>query len=242
MKSLLFAASFVYFTLVPVIASACENTERTGAPVTQTPGISICRSGYELLYRPEFKTAYWSAEHIEAHEVKGNLNRGDKFRPDPMLPNALEAQLSDYSNSGYARGHLSPAGNFQDSPVENDESFYLSNMIPQVQRCNNSGVWSQIERVVRDWAAGYGELYVVTGPLYTGEPRTIGRGVRVPDGLFKVVYNPKLNQKLGFVVPNTELCQRKPRDFFTPVAEIEEFARMAFFPRVQAVQAKGLWQ
>lgn len=239
MKTILLSLPFI---LMSSLALACENTERTGAPQTQTPGISICRSGYELLYRPEYKTAYYSAEHIEAHEVQGRIERGDDFQPDPQVPDALEAQLKDYRNSGFARGHLAPAGDFQDDELENQESFYLTNMIPQVQKCNNSGVWSQIERIVRDWAVGYGELYVVTGPLYTGEPRSIGSGVRVPDGMFKVVWNPRLNQKLGFLVPNTELCKTKPRDFVTPVAEIEEFARMTFFPLIRADQAKGLWQ
>ena len=223
-------------------AVACENTAATGAPVTQTVGISICRTGYELLYRPEFKTAYWVAEHVEAHEVKGKIKRGDDFQSDPLIPDHFEAQLNDYRRSGFARGHLAPAGDFQDDLIENEESFFLTNMIPQVQRCNNSGVWSQLEGMVRDWAVGYGELYVVTGPLYLGSPLTIGNGVRVPDGIFKVIWNPKLNQKLGFVVPNVELCQRKPRDFATPVAEIEEFARMTFFPLVKAEQARGLWQ
>ena len=227
---------------VPLTALGCESTARTGAPLTTTPGISICRSGYELLYRPEYKTAYWSAEHIEAHEVKGKTQREDDFQSDPLVPDHLEAQLKDYRNSGFARGHLAPAGNFQDDPKENAESFYLTNMIPQVQKCNNSGVWSQLERIVRDWAVGYGELYVVTGPLYEGSLRTIGDGVRVPDGMFKVIWNPKLNQTLGFVVPNTELCKRKPREFVTPVTDIEEFAGMSFFPLVKAEQAKGMWQ
>jgi endonuclease G, mitochondrial len=239
MKKLLLTLSFILMS--SAAALACENTERTGSPETHTPGISICRTGYELLYRPEYKTAYYSAEHIEAHEVQGHIDRANDFQPDPLIPDNFEAKLSDYARSGYARGHLSPAGDFQENDQTNRESFYLSNMVPQTQKCNNSGVWSQIERVVRDWTVHYGELYVVTGPIYTGEPRFIGNGVRVPDAMYKVVWNPQLNQKLAFMVPNVELCKSKPSDFAVQIEEVEKLTNIHFFPKIQAVSTKNLW-
>ena len=233
---------FVLALFMPSLVLACEPTSRTGAPEVQVVGITICRSGYQLLYRPEYKTAFWAAEHITADEVRGNSKRDDKFQSDPLVPDHLEAQLSDYFKSGYARGHLAPVGNFRNNPVEAQESFYLTNMIPQWQRCNNGGVWAQIERIVRDWAIHYDELYVVSGPIYWGPPRTIGQGVRVPDALFKVVWNPKLNQTLGFVVPNVELCGTKPKQFVLSTTEVENIAGMSFFPLIRAIPAKGMWQ
>lgn len=230
------------FLLLPFSALACENTERTGAPLSQTVGIEICRSGYELLYRPEYKTAYWSAEHIEAAEVAGKLVRVDAFQSDPLIPDNLEAQLSDYVKSGYSRGHLAPVGDFRRNPQEAQESFYLSNMVPQWQTCNNAGVWSQIERVVRDWAVHYKELYVVTGPIYSGPVRVIGRGVRIPDAMYKVVWNPTLNQTLAFIVPNIAMCGSKPNDFFFKKSQVELQTNIRFFPKIQAEDATGLWQ
>lgn len=236
-----FAFFFFLFLVLSTPLWACEVTERTGAPQVQVPGISICRTGYELLYRPEYKTAFWSAEHVTADEVKGKSEREDAFQSDPLIPDQLEAQLSDYAKSGYARGHLAPVGNFRDDPKEAQESFYLTNMVPQWQKCNNAGVWSQIERVVRDWAVHYGELYVVTGPIYQGEVKTIGRGVRVPDQLFKVVWNPQLNATVGFVVPNLPLCKTKPRDFMVSVENVEFLTGIKFFPKVKAESLDRLW-
>lgn len=227
--------------LLPSAVFACDVTARTGAPITQTPGISICRSGYEVLYRPEYKTAYWSAEHIQAEEVRGKTERSDRFSSDPTIPDHLEAQLEDYYRSGYSRGHLAPAGNFRNNQRESDESFYLTNIVPQVQKCNNSGVWSQIEEIVRDWAVHYGELYVVTGPVYMSQPRTIGRGVRIPDSLYKVIWNPQLNQTLGFMVPNTPVCKTKPRDWALTVEEVERYAGIKFFPEINALSTNRLW-
>jgi endonuclease G len=225
----------------PMSALACDVTALTGAPITQSPGISICRSGYEVLYRPEYKTAYWSAEHIRAEEVRGNTERSNRFSSDPNIPDHLEAQLDDYYRSGYSRGHLAPAGNFRNSQRESDESFYLTNIVPQVQKCNNSGVWSQIEEIVRDWAVHYGELYVVTGPIYWGDIRTIGSGVRVPDALYKVIWNPKLNETLAFMVPNQPLCKSKPRDWTAYIDDVEALANIDFFPKINSISSNRLW-
>lgn len=243
---------FVLALFMPTLASACEITAKSGAPIGFAPGKSICRSGYELLYRPEYKTPYWVAEHVTAKAVQGPFDRDDDFQPDPMIPDHLEAQLSDYYKSGYARGHMAPVGNFRDDPKEAQESFYLSNMVPQVQKCNNAGVWAQIERVVRDWAVHYEELYVVTGPVYQGFKELygieigsgtwIGNGVRVPDALFKVVWNPRLNQTIAFVVPNQQLCKTKPKQFVTTIDHVTALTGIRFFPNVRAEPARGLWQ
>jgi endonuclease G, mitochondrial len=240
MKTFIFALTLL---LIPSVIQACENTAVTGSPQTSTPGISICRSGYELLYNSDFKTPVWVAEHIEANEVRGKQIRDDKFRSDPEIQDHLEAHLSDYKGSGYARGHMAPVGDFRRNLLEADESFYLSNMVPQIQVCNNSGVWRSIEDITRDWAIHYNELYVVTGPIYSdANTKIIGNGVRVPDALFKVVYNPTLKQTLGFVVPNKELCGSKPRQFVMPVTQIEQLAHMKFFPNISATDATGLWE
>lgn len=237
----LFKSFAILFLLSTSTAFACDVTDNVGAPTTQVPGISICRSGYALLYRPEYKSAFWSAEHILAEDVEGKLDRKNAFQDDPDVPDHLEAQLEDYFKSGYSRGHLAPVGDFRRNEQEAEESFYLTNMVPQVQKCNNAGVWSQIEDIVRDWAIHYSQIYVVTGPIYTGEPRFIGDGVRVPDAMFKVIWNPVLRQTLTFVVPNVELCKRKPRQFLASMADVEQITGIKFFPKILAYESDALW-
>lgn len=232
------------FLLFPISAFACENTAETGEPFALAiDGVKICRSGYQLFYRPATRTPVWVAEHIERQEVTGKSEREGQFRQDPSVPQDNQATLDDYVGSGYARGHMAPAGNFRSDDREVRESFFLTNVIPQVQKCNNSGVWRTIEKVTRDWAIYYGELYVVTGPIYTNNIiEFIGTGVRVPSGMYKVVYNPGRNEVISFVVPNTELCGAKPKQFVKTLKEVEELTQTVFFPKIKAPDAKGLWQ
>lgn len=55
------------------------------------------------------------------------------FRPDSRLEPPFRSNLSDYSGSGYDRGHLAPAGDHKTTQANLTETFLLTNMAPQVQ-------------------------------------------------------------------------------------------------------------
>lgn len=73
---------------------------------------------------------------------------------------------SDYKKSGYDRGHLAAAGNHKASQNSIDQTFYLSNMAPQVGEGFNRDSWNRLERYVRKLTKTYTNVYCCTGPLY----------------------------------------------------------------------------
>lgn len=89
-----------------------------------------------------------------------NVNRNDDFKEDPDLPAATRSRLSDYSGSGFSRGHLCPSADRLYSRSQNSQTFYLSNMQPQYQN-HNGGQWAQYETSVRSWTEKFDTLYVV---------------------------------------------------------------------------------
>ena len=91
---------------------------------------------------------------------------------------------------------MSPSGDMPNL-VAQDESFSLANMIPQ-HPCSNQGLWSGIEAAVRGMTMRQGEVFVVTGPIYSrsSDQRLIGVGVAVPDQVFKAIYDPVTDQWL----------------------------------------------
>lgn len=75
----------------------------------------------------------------------------------------------DYKGSGYDRGHLAAAGNHKAHQKHCEQTFFLSNMAPQVGRGFNRDSWNRLERYVRKLTKTYPNVYVCTGPLYLAQ-------------------------------------------------------------------------
>uniref|UniRef100_A0A915D1T1 60S ribosomal export protein NMD3 n=1 Tax=Ditylenchus dipsaci TaxID=166011 RepID=A0A915D1T1_9BILA len=65
----------------------------------------------------------------------------------------------------YYRGHLAAAGNHRKSRNSIDQTFFLTNMSPQVGRGFNRDKWNDVEIHVRRLAKKNRNVYICTGPL-----------------------------------------------------------------------------
>ncbi len=190
--------------------------------------------GYTLSYNKDYKVANWVCYELLREELKGEAKRSDRFVPDPQVPQAESAMLSDYRKSGYDRGHIAPAADFNWNAKAKDETFYLSNMCPQTPSFNR-GIWKNLEETVRDWAAREGAVWVVSGPVLpqsdTVEYATIGQGrVIVPRLFYKIVLAEKKEQQqaIAFVMPN-EKSTAPLWEFAVTVDSVERLTQMDFF-------------
>lgn len=202
-------------------------------PIMQssTGGQILKRKGYTLSYNADYKTPQWVAWELTKKETKGKEGRTDKFLPDPDVRGA-KAYTSDYTKSGYDRGHMAPAADMKWSKQAMKESFYLSNICPQNPNLNR-GDWNDLEEKSRQWAKKHGVIYVACGPIYdTKRPKRIGNNkVAVPDAFYKVVLiNPKKNpQAIGFIFPNK--AGHKPlKKYIVSVDSVEKRTNIDFFP------------
>lgn len=197
----------------------------------------ICREGYGLFHNNTTKIPDWVAEDVTVDEITGNAERADNFEEDPLVPPPTGASLKDYKSSGFDRGHQAPAADFKSDQTLMDESFFLSNMAPQVGQCFNRGIWAKLEDDVREWARSRKRLIVFTGPIYPDPIQTIGDkvpakvGVQVgvPEAFYKIVYHPKSGHAVAFLMPNERLCSREPSEFVVSIDEIEELTGIDFF-------------
>lgn len=195
-------------------------------------GQVIQRTGYTLAYDKKTKTPQWVAWELTKEETKGNHERTDKFLPDPNVEGA-KVVTTDYTGSGYDRGHMAPAGDMKWSKKAMEESFYMSNICPQIHHLN-TGDWNELEANTRKWARRYGSVYVTCGPIYNGRRRTqyIGKNrVKVPDAFFKVILiqSPKKTCALGFFFEN-EAGQRPLNEYLVSVDYLEQTTGIDFFP------------
>ncbi len=198
---------------------------------TSSSGEVIHHKYYSLSYSEKHEQAEWVAYELTRENLMTpNVERTGNFRPDPRVRKA-SASTRDYSGSGYDRGHLAPAGDMAFSRESMSESFYMSNMSPQIRNFNG-GAWRELEESVRDWADEFGHLYVITGPVLTrGIRETIGDNeVSVPDEYFKVILDAKSTpaRAIAYLMPN-EIIKLPLQDYALSVDEVEEITGIDFF-------------
>lgn len=195
--------------------------------------IVLHRTGYTVSYNVYYKNPNWVAWELTREEMKGETDRYDKFMPDPDLPEPRVVH-KDYTRSGYDRGHMAPAADMKWSKQAMIESFYMSNICPQVGNLNR-GDWNDLEELCRDWAEKYGRIYIACGPIFDSKsPKRIGEHkVAVPDRFFKVIliYNRKNPIAMGFIFKNIARSQDIEK-YMVTVDSVENVTGMDFFSKL----------
>lgn len=211
----------------------------------------ITREGYVLGHSSFSKIPYWVCEHSVVAEIDGPADRDDSdFEPDPELAGHPRAELADYKHSGFDRGHMAPAGDFKSGQALMDQSFFLSNMVPQYGPTFNRGIWAELESRVRKWVKKRGECWIITGPLFYDpleeDPATadgiipyftIGDGeVAVPTHTYKIVLAKNAQgqwEAIAFVMDNKAHAQPYRLHLHrTTIDWIEERSGLDFFPEL----------
>jgi len=219
------------------INDECKSNYATiGLPTpwgTGVPEHFVCRDHYVLSFNGETKNPNWVVEHLTKNMLKGPGDRKDNFKADPLLPKAIRTSKADYLRSGYDRGHQAPAADFKINQSAMDDSFYLSNMSPQVGVGFNRGTWAKLEGKIRDWTKSHENLIVITGPIFKDLEPTIGdNNIVVPDEFYKIAFDPDTLQAIAFILPN----ERQPADSYknhrVSIQTIERKTGLNFFPNL----------
>jgi endonuclease G len=161
-----------------------------GNPSGATPDLAnadnylLAREQYVLSYNRMGGIPNWVSWHLRLADL-GEVERSE-FQPDPALPTGwYQVKPSDYTNSGYDRGHLIPSADRTATQPANEAVFLMTNIVPQAPD-NNQGPWVQLEEYCRDLVREGNELYIISG--VTGTRATLPKGhVRVPERLWKVI-------------------------------------------------------
>jgi endonuclease G len=261
MTKLVSYLSFIIITLCSLAARADEAKDCSpmlapvGAPSykgTEPEHEVLCRTGYVLSHNNQRLTPDWVVELLTPERFSGNANRkslGNPFKADPNLDADERATPADYVKSGYDQGHMAPAADMKFSEDAMRESFYLSNMVPQVGPGMNRGIWADLEALVRDWTCSKGQIVALTGPIYDdAKPKMIPVGnprVAVPTAIYKIAYAPSEGKAVAFILPNKTVANHSSRaeeilaDYVVSVRDVEARTGLNFFtalpPRKQNI-------
>ncbi len=171
-----------------LLSSAKINTENTYVEHTVSYNSQTVLN-YNFEWNSQLKHAIWSGFYFDSEliESSSGVTRSDKmskdeiyptgiygFQPDPQVPvSSGGTDLSDYTSDGYDRGHIiASADRFYDQTA-NNQTFYLTNMSPQIGDFNQ-GFWGKVEDKVRSLSenalsSGYSRVYITKG----GDTKTL---------------------------------------------------------------------
>jgi endonuclease G, mitochondrial len=211
-------------------------------------------------YDRRLRNPYWVAEHITRDSLALKLGdrKGSVFFEDASIPEQFRAKLKDYFRSGYDRGHQVPAADAKWSQQAMDDTFALSNIVPQVGDGFNRDYWAHFEDFCRRLTVQYPSIRVITGPLYLPKKDVDGKwrvsfemigsppSVAVPTHCFKVIYAEDGTSGgnvavAAFVLPNAPIPNDKPlKDFEVPLEAIERASGLEFISKLPVERKKRL--
>ncbi|WP_299311555.1 DNA/RNA non-specific endonuclease [uncultured Aquimarina sp.] len=152
----------------------------------------LSKPDFILSYNNSRGTANWVSWHL-SDAWTGTAARCNCFKQDTSLPsNFFRASTSDYTNSGFDRGHLCPSADRNASSTSNSNTFFMTNIAPQAPD-NNQRSWANFENYLRSLTLEGNEVHIIAGVVGSGGKgrngfaSTIdGGNITVPDSFWKV--------------------------------------------------------
>lgn len=173
---------------------AMGNPSGATTSTSNTSNYLMVRSQYALSYNNSKGMANWVSWHLSA-SWKGAATRCDCFAQDATLPSGyFKATTSNYTNTGFDRGHLCPSEDRDGSDTDNSATFKMTNITPQAPNLNEA-TWEALETYCRTLMSQGNELYIIAGGYGTGgtgskggTTNTIASGsINVPSHFWKVI-------------------------------------------------------
>jgi len=214
---------------------------------------------YALSYNNEKGIANWVSWHLSM-AWRGTAGRFNCFFSDASLPTGFfRASASDYSGSGFDRGHLCPSDDRTASPDDNSGTFLMTNMAPQSPMLNQ-GAWQDLEVYARSLCNQGNELYIIAGGYGQGgigkkgsKTHTLPGGhICVPAHFWKIIIVLPVGERdLERISAQTrviavDMANEPPENhrawgyYRTSVKSIEQATGFHFFQKLPAALAAGL--
>lgn len=211
--------------------------------ISQPGNYLMEKTQYSLSYNANLGEANWVSWHLSSNWL-GSAPRQNDFRADTTLPVGwYQVQGTDYSGSGFDRGHMCPSADRTITVTDNSATFLMTNMIPQLP-ANNQIVWANLENYCRSLVTSGNELYIISGGW--GSQGFIANGhVNVPSNTWKVIIVltngsndvsrvTTTTRTIAVWIPNSGSINSDWRTYRVSVDQIEGLTGFDFFSNVPA--------
>ena len=178
---------------------ALGNPSGASADVANYNNFLMVKNEFTLSYNRDKGTSNWTSWHLSKAWL-GTASRPSSFSSDATLPTSFyHVTSTDYTGSGFDRGHLCPAGDRTYSDAEIKNTMVMTNMMPQAP-INNQQPWEKLETYCRTLANSGNEMYIIDGPSGKGGIGTNGGTTTTLAGGKVTV--PSYTWKIVVILPN----------------------------------------
>ena len=209
---------------------------------------------YTMLYDEDLYAALWVAYPLCASHTSSG--REESWGYDPHVPSESQTSVNkgygvseptaNYPKNFYARGHQIPNADRSGVPEMMAQTYYSTNMTPQIQNGFNGGIWAKLEEAVRMEIPQGDTLYVVTGAVFEKHGvdeevkeivnRNDSKTLPVPNYYWKALLKVRRENgevteasTIGFWLPHDDLKGRSYPDYAVSVDQIEVWTGFDFF-------------
>ena len=197
---------------------------------------------YSFGWSQKDRVALWVAYPLCKLYTNGSAGRTNAWALDPLLGEDSAAPFGGYAGN-YARGHQLPSADRQCCYDANAQTFYGTNMTPQLNE-HNEKIWADLEGKVRGYANTSDTTYVVTGvivsPSSKKERDSYGQSVTIPDAYFKAILKYSKSSTLGawnaaaFYLEHRAYSGSVSKEHSMSIDELEEMTGIDFFVNLPA--------
>ena len=178
-----------------------------GVPFDSDPtdDFIIVRGQYALSYNSILNVCNWVSWELN-RDYYGNVRRyKGNFLEDPLLPEwYYKVKHTDYSRSGYDRGHMVRSQERTKTTEDNISTFILTNILPQHPDLNQ-GVWLNLEMYIESLCKKEDkQLFIIAGGIFHKKNR-INNIITIPDSCFKIVVILNKGETLEDVTEETPI-------------------------------------
>jgi len=167
-----------------------------------------------------------------------HFKRPESFSMD--LRNLTLIKPSDYTNSGYDRGHMAPnhAISLLYGKYAQEETFLMTNISPQKPNLNQK-IWQRLEEMeLESFPSRFKEVWVYTGPIFHEDTKKLKNSfwIDIPSAFYKIYVGIKKDgslKTLAFIIPQTTKSNDKIEKYQVSIDAIEKQSGFDFFHKLE---------
>jgi len=193
----------IFFSSCSKQDSSSVKTENENNPNTSSltrarvDSLLVSNNIFQISYNEKYEQPNW-VKYTVRDIVKNADRDGIEFY---TVDSIYTSDDDDYYSNRWDRGHMAPAGSFNDSYENLYSTFSYINVALQYDDLNR-GAWVDLENQVRKWADDFGDINIEIYLEFDSSHIVLDTGAHVPTAFYKYVIFPDGTKKC-YYFPNS---------------------------------------